>query len=124
MKLENQKFAQEPHATAQQDRRRSQRVTIRVGVRLLTTVQGNEKTIEAYTLNVNDHGAMLICKQPFKLNERLTLEHKHTRGRIACRVSQTPQQAASGYQIAIEFEKADPGFWHIAFPPLDWKPVE
>lgn len=124
MKLEKHSPGQESQLAPQGERRRSQRVTLRVGVRLLVTVQGNEKSIEAFTANVNDHGALLICAQSFALNDRFTLEHKHTRNRIACRVTRKPQEASSGFQVAIEFEQAAPNFWQIAFPPPDWKPSQ
>lgn len=124
MNPENHARAQEPLIAPQQERRRSQRVTLRIPVRLHVTLQGNEKVSEAFTVNVNDHGALIVSEQLFALNDRFTLEHKHTRNRIACHVTRKPQETPSGYQVAVEFEKAAPGFWNIAFPPLDWKPTD
>jgi|SRR5690242_14309433 len=124
MTPEKPSSSQESQSAPQSERRRSQRVTLRVGVRLIATVQGNEKVVEASTINVNDHGALLLCALPFSVNDRFTLEHMHTRNRIACRVTRKAQEASSGYQVAIEFEQASPKFWQIAFPPSDWKPME
>ncbi|HKW89315.1 MAG TPA: PilZ domain-containing protein [Candidatus Acidoferrales bacterium] len=124
MKLENPSPDQESHSASQEERRRSQRVTLRVGVRLLANVRGTESIVEAFTVNVNDHGALLICAQPLAIDDRFTLENKYTRSRVACRVTRKPKEASFGYQVAIEFEQASPKFWQIVFPPPDWKPTE
>lgn len=124
MNPESHHITEEREPAPRDERRRSQRVTLRVEVRLLVTIQGQEKATQASTVSVNDHGALLICEHSFAINDRLTLEHKLTRNRIACRVTRKPQEAASGYQVAIEFENPAPHFWQIAFPPRDWQPPE
>jgi hypothetical protein len=108
----------------QDERRRSQRITLRVAVRLIVHLQGAEKIIEACTVNVNDHGALVVCAQSFATNDRFTLEHKHTRNRVGCRVTRKPQEVPAGYQVALEFDEVVAGFWHIAFPPTDWKSAD
>ena len=124
MKPETHRTNEERKPAPHDDRRRSQRVTLRVEVQLLVSIHGNETAIQACTVSVNDHGALLSCEHFFAANDRFTLEHKFTRSRIACRVTRKPQEAASGYQVAVEFEKAAPNFWEIAFPPRDWQPME
>jgi hypothetical protein len=113
-----------PQLAPHDERRRSQRVGLRVAVRLLVHLQGTEKTVEAFTVNVNDHGALVVCTQSFATNDRFTLEHKHTRNRVGCRVTRKPQEIPAGYQVAVEFDQAAPGFWHVAFPPTDWKSAD
>jgi hypothetical protein len=110
--------------TPQDERRRSQRVTLRVAVRLHVHIQGNEKIVEAFTVNVNDHGALIVCAESFTTNDRFILELKFSRNRMGCRVTRKPQEVAAGYQVGVEFDQPAPGFWHIAFPPTDWKPHE
>lgn len=103
------------------ERRRSQRVTLRVSVKLHASKDGKTEAIGAFTANVNDHGALLISPESFEPNERFVLEHARTRERMGCRVTRKSQPGLGGFQVAVEFDKAAPGFWHVVFPPTDWK---
>ncbi|MGB6875298.1 MAG: PilZ domain-containing protein [Candidatus Acidiferrales bacterium] len=107
-----------------EERRRSQRVTLRVGVTLHVSIEGKPKVVPAFTADVNDHGALLISPENFLLNERFVLEHNHSRQRMGCRVTRMSQVRQGGFQVAVEFDQKAPGFWHIAFPPTDWKANE
>lgn len=103
------------------ERRRSQRVKLRVGVKLHVSIPGKPDTIVAFTADVNDHGALLVSPESFMPNERFVLEHNQSRQRMGCRVTRKPQLGPGGFQIGVEFDHAAPGFWHISFPPTDWK---
>lgn len=106
------------------ERRRSQRVILRVSVKLHVSIEGKPDLVAAFTANVNDHGALLISPENFQPNERFVLEHSHTHQRMECRVTRQSQPSLGGFQVAVEFDKAAPGFWHIAFPPTNWKAEE
>ncbi|MFZ0335633.1 MAG: PilZ domain-containing protein [Candidatus Acidiferrales bacterium] len=103
------------------ERRRSQRVTLRVSVKLHVSIEGKPATVQAFTADVNDHGALLISPESFLPDERFVLEHSHSRSRMGCRVTRKSQATVGGFQVAVEFDEKAPGFWHIAFPPTDWK---
>ena len=103
------------------NRRRSRRVMIRIGVILHLTVQGKATALPVFTANVNVHGALLVCPQNFAAGAQLVLEHKMTREKQHCRVTRPSQKAGDDFHVAVEFEKAAPNFWGIAFPPPDWK---
>ncbi|MHB8753678.1 MAG: PilZ domain-containing protein [Candidatus Acidiferrales bacterium] len=103
------------------ERRRSQRVMLRVAVKLHVSIPGRPEVIQAHTANVNDNGALLMCPENFPANARFILEHANSRVRIGCRVTRTPQSVHGGFLVGVEFDAAAPGFWHIAFPPTDWK---
>ncbi len=107
-----------------EERRRSQRVTLRVGVTLHVSIEGKPEVVPAFTADVNDHGALLISPRDFSLNERFVLEHNHSRQRMGCRVARKVRAGMGGFQVGVEFDQKAPGFWHIAFPPLDWKADE
>ncbi len=106
------------------ERRRSQRVMIRVPVTLTLQVAGQTVTIRAETVAVNDHGAMVLCSRTLTADTRFELENDHTRRRLACRVTRAPQESPEGFLVPVEFGAPDPGFWQISFPPTDWKPLE
>jgi len=106
------------------ERRRSQRVMLRVAVKLHVSIPDRPEVIEAHTANVNDNGALLMCPQNFAANARFVLEHANSRQRIGCRVTRTPQTVYGGFLVGVEFDSAAPGFWHIVFPPTNWKASE
>ncbi len=98
-----------------EERRRSQRVMIRVPVTLHLTIAGQAVTIHAHTVAVNDHGAMLLCSRTVDADVRLELQHDRTRQGLACRVSRTPRDTPEGFLIPVEFAAPAPGFWQISF---------
>jgi hypothetical protein len=104
------------------ERRRSQRVLIRVGVTLHAPVAGAaESSIKAYTQDVNAQGAMLISPENFAVNARFEVEHNGTRQRQGCHVTRTPRSSPDGFHVPVEFNGPSPGFWQVAFPPADWR---
>ena len=106
------------------DRRRSQRVVIRIGVTIHLTVPGKDTALRAFTLDVNAHGALLASPMNFPRGSHFVVENNQTRERQLCRVTRAPQTTPAGFHVAVEFEKGSPNFWKISFPPPDWKPVE
>jgi len=116
--------ASEVQTAGGEDRRRSQRVLVRVRASLHVALQGKPTTFETVTLSVNNHGAMLILKQSLPPDTRFVLEHSGTRERVACKVVRPSREISEGFQIPIEFDSPAPNFWRIAFPPNDWRPLD
>lgn len=104
-----------------EERRRSQRVLLRVRACIHVALHGQLTTIDTTTLSVNDNGALIILKQSLPLETRLVLEHAGTKERVACKVSRPSREIAEGFQVPIEFDGPAPNFWGIAFPPHDWR---
>jgi hypothetical protein len=107
-----------------EERRRSQRVVVRVPVTLQFTVAGQKVSVRATTVSLNDHGAMVSCARTLPLETKLELQNGRTMEKITCRVTRSPVECPEGYLIPIEFATRAPGFWRISFPPTDWKPLE
>jgi hypothetical protein len=126
----NAGLAAEPAGTttrpviAGEERRRSQRVLLRVHGKLYLAHKGEEISIEVSTVSVNIHGALLVMKQSIPLDAHVVLEHGTTRQRVPCRVARTPREMPEGYHVPLEFDIPEPNFWGIAFPPADWRPPE
>jgi hypothetical protein len=106
------------------ERRRSQRVMIRIPVTLELMVAGKKVTVHAGTASVNDHGAMLLCTKSFPVDTLLDMINDRTAQKQTCRVTRTATENQQGYLIPIEFLDPAPGFWHISFPPPGWKPLD
>jgi hypothetical protein len=109
---------------ATDDRRRSQRVMMRVAVIVRYSLNGKEISLQAHTVAVNIHGAMICVAESIPAETPLDLEHKMTRERIAGRVTRQAQQSPEGFLIPVEFVSPSSSFWRISFPPSDWKPID
>lgn len=117
-----------PHAVrvhsgiSTEDRRRSQRVAIRVPVTIVTTENGQPVRTAGKTIEVNSHGAVVACSRPFDPNAKLEVVNERTGEKIGSRVLRSPREAAEGFVIPVEFTTPSANFWQITFPPANWKP--
>ena len=109
---------------ATDDRRRSQRVMMRVGVVVRYSLNGKEVSLQAHTVAVNIHGAMICAAENIPAETALDMEHKMTKERIAGRVTRQAQNSPEGFLIPVEFVSPSNNFWRISFPPSDWKPID
>lgn len=112
------------HKIAGEERRGSQRVLLRVHASIHVALHGKELTIDATTLSVSNHGALVVMKQTLPADAHLVLEHNMTRERIACKIARPAREVAEGFHIPLEFDSPAPNFWGIVFPPADWRPPD
>lgn len=116
--------SEQPQVNVGEDRRRSQRVLLRVPAMVHLNLAGKPVSIAVSTVSVNSHGALLIVPQNIPESARLVLEHGKTGERAACHVSRPSREMPEGFHIPVEFDPPAPGFWQIDFPPQDWRPPE
>lgn len=109
-------------AIASQDRKRGQRVLLRIRASLQVVLQGKPTVLDAATLSVTPQGALVVTNRSLPTDTHLVLEHAGTRQRVDCKVVRPPRETAEGFHIPLEFEAPAPGFWKIDFPPTDWRP--
>jgi hypothetical protein len=107
-----------------EDRRRSQRVIIRVPVTLLVTENGKDVKIAAHTVAVNSHGAMVVCPRSLDADTSLQVVNERTNEQTGSRVTRSPRESSEGFLIPLEFTTPSPNFWQITFPPASWKAPE
>jgi hypothetical protein len=107
-----------------EERRRSQRVIIHVPVTLLATEDGQTVRIDAHTVAVNIHGAMIVSPRTLEADATLQMVNERTQEKIASRVTRAPRESSEGYLIPVEFTSPAPNFWQISFPPSNWKAPE
>jgi hypothetical protein len=124
----NPKSAPRPVSSSQlltgEERRRSQRVILKIPVTLQVPVGAKTITVHAATVSVNDHGAMVLCSRSFTADTKLELRNDRTGDKMTCRVTRAAIENSDGFLIPVEFASPDPAFWRISFPPRDWKPAE
>ena len=111
-------------AIASAERRRGQRVLLRIRTNIHVALQGKATTLDAATLSVTPQGAVVVLKQNIPAETHLVLEHGGTGQRVDCKVARPPRETAEGFHIPIEFSAPAPGFWKINFPPSNWRPED
>lgn len=107
---------------ASQERRRGQRVLLRIRANIHVALQGKPTTLDAATLSVTPQGAVVVMKQNLPAETRLVLEDGGTKQCVGCKVARPTRETAEGFHIPLEFDSPAPGFWKINFPPSDWRP--
>lgn len=105
-----------------EERRRTQRVLLRVRADIHVALQGKSATLEVLTLSVSPHGAMVVMNQGLPVETRLVLEHRGTHEKVGCKVVRSAREMPEGFHVPLEFDSPAPDFWRIVFPPLDWRP--
>ena len=102
--------------------RRSQRVIARVKLQVQRPTDEKGVLSEvSYTLVVNAHGALISLTMDVEPTELLLVKNVVSGEEIASRVIRVSEETASVKEVAIEFTQPAPRFWHIDFPPADWK---
>ena len=111
-------------AIANAERRRNQRVLLRIRASIHVALQGKNAVLDAATLSVTPQGAVVVMKQNLPAETHLVLEHSGTGQRVDCKVARPPRETSEGFHTPIEFSAPAPGFWKIHFPPSDARPED
>lgn len=74
------------------------------------------------TLVVSAHGALIALAANVVPNQRLVLQNVLSGEEEECRVVFMDKKLTGPAEVAVEFMRPAPRFWHIAFPPADWTP--
>jgi len=110
------------HDNRPENRRRSQR--LRVRIRVVVRAQSPKKesiTEEAEALVVNAHGGLLLMATEVRIDQFLTLVNPKTEEELLARITALGPRFMGKTEVAIEFIKPSPGFWGIRSKPDDWK---
>ena len=107
------------------NRRRSERVLLQIHVIVEIELEaGTLARLDAFTLVVNAHGALVEMSLKAAAGQKLALVNPTLGVREACRVVGAKSTQDGFYGVAVEFEHPSPQFWPITFPPADWGLVE
>ena len=104
-----------------QNRRRSERVMLRMSVVVLAEDEDRHQVQEhGYTQVVNAHGGLLQIKTHLHVGQSFLLSNPKKGMEMSCRVVRIEETGREFYNIAFEFDRPAPNFWPIVFPPADW----
>jgi hypothetical protein len=104
-----------------QNRRRSERVMLRMSVVVLAEDEDRHQMQEqGYTQVVNAHGGLLQIKTHLHVGQSFLLSNPKNGMEMSCRVVRVEETGMEFYNIAFEFDRPASNFWPIVFPPADW----
>lgn len=110
------------NADAPANRRRSQRVLLRLPIKITIREPGaitmSEDTV---TQVVNAHGALIYLKLKVIVGQHIGIKNIATDEEHIGRVVRTNAIDAEKSEVALEFMTPAPKFWRISFPPADWE---
>jgi hypothetical protein len=103
------------------NRRRSERVMLQIKVTVIAEdVQRKSRQEEALTLVVNAHGGLLKMKMEVHVGQPMLLANPQNRVEQNCRVIRVEDTSTEYFSVAFEFDKPNPKFWPVVFPPSNW----
>ena len=105
-----------------ENRRRSERVMLRMSVVVETeTAQREKKREETFTLVVNAHGGLLQLQMEVLAGQPILLINAKSGMKARARVVRVENPPGGYTAVAFEFDEPMPKFWPISFPPPDWE---
>ena len=112
-----------PSPGSASDRRRSQRVYLRIPIAVIAP--GPDKKMvreQTHTVVVNAHGALIRLELKVREGQTIILQNPETAEEQTCRVIRVKSGtlADGKVEVGIEFLRPAPKFWRVAFPPEDW----
>jgi hypothetical protein len=99
-----------------EERRRAQRVLLRVPVRL--KIAGKTQTIEGATHTVSATGALVVLTEAIPQGTKITIENITTQKTVEAQIPRPPQFSSEGSLVPVEFTSPAPNFWNVFFPPV------
>jgi PilZ domain len=98
-----------------EERRRAQRVLLRMPV--LLHIANRTDPLQAETHTVSQNGAMVLVSEALAEGTKVALENPRNQKRVDARVVRPPQIAHGGSLVPVEFTTPSPTFWAVFFPP-------
>jgi len=106
-----------------QNTRRSQRLSLRVPVRIEWSTQGGGcLTVETATVVISAHGALVRLPWMVPLGQELKVENIATREQQNSTVAYVAVLENGEFAVGVSFSQPNPKFWRVSFPPADWTP--
>jgi len=75
---------------------------------------------EALTQVVNAHGGLMKMKMELHVGQPMLLVNPQNKVEQSCRVVRVEDTAEDNFSVAFEFDRPNPKFWPVVFPPADW----
>jgi hypothetical protein len=104
----------------QKTKRRSQRVTLKIPVRVEYFVNDSGRlSSDSVTVKVSAHGALLRLPWGVPVGRELLLENPASLKTQTATVVFVKHVGNGEFDVGVEFTQSDPTFWGAAFPPVN-----
>lgn len=104
-------------------RRRSQRMLLRIKVRVSGQNSGGERfEEETSTLSASPNGASVLLATPVSKGQHTKLLNQNTNEEVECVIVHVGKREGDYAQVGVAFLATNAKFWQAAFPPEDWTP--
>jgi hypothetical protein len=101
--------------------RRSQRLLIQIPVVVSGQVdRGTPFSEETNTVVLNAHGALVQLNTVVQIGQKITLQNVRSQETQEVTIVFVAPAEGRKSNVALEFTRPRPDFWHVAFPPEDW----
>ncbi|PYT93201.1 MAG: hypothetical protein DMG36_10825 [Acidobacteria bacterium] len=106
------------------NRRRSERVMLRMRVTVIAEDTKHKRhQVESLTQVVNAHGGLLKMQMELHVGQPMLLVNPQNKVEQSCRVVRIEDTPDGDFAVAFEFDRPNPKFWPVVFPPEDWVAV-
>jgi hypothetical protein len=113
-------LAESKESIAQKSRRRSERVALRIPLKMSARLStGRRICIEVKTLVVNAHGGLLDIGMELEPGQRIMLNNCRSPELVTATVLRVENAELGRFSVAFEFEFPVSTFWPVTFPPAD-----
>ncbi len=103
------------------NRRRSERVMLRMKILVnAENIERKRQQEEAMTQVVNAHGGLMKMQMELHVGQPMLLVNPQNKVEQSCRAVRIDDTADGAFAVAFEFDKPNPKFWPVVFPPEDW----
>jgi PilZ domain len=99
-----------------EERRRAQRVLLRIQITVQVT--GKANIIQGQTHTISENGAMLVLPDTVPEGTKVTIENVKSQKKVEAKVVRPPQVTNDGALVPIEFLAPSAAFWGVFFPPV------
>jgi PilZ domain len=107
------------------NRRRSERVVLRIAVNVVAENEERQKMrLQAETQVVNAHGGLMRMREHLHVGQSFLLSNPLSLAEVSCRVVRIDEDGMEFYNVAFEFDRPAGNFWPVTFPPSDWAKPE
>ena len=113
------------NSTKGRNRRRSERRAFNAVIRVYgSSDSGKSFYVEARTIDVSTHGALLEMNVPVRVGQKLMLITEGTQRQQICQIVNTRVLETEALEVAVEFPVPHPEFWQIFSARPKMRPSE
>jgi hypothetical protein len=84
-------------------------------------VERKRQQEEAMTQVVSAHGGLMKMRRELHVGQPMLLVNLQNKVEQSCRVVRIEDTPDGDFAVAFEFDKPNPKFWPVVFPPEDWQ---